>query len=174
MDGSVKFGAFLNEYVTNPQVFYALIVFTAMFLPTFGIFYNRLMDKLDKNSAEYQSLWVAIGNLITLAITALFSWKAALLVLALFALDGLPMIVGDFKREDTRKTVPRVKRFPYKVNAFLDDIKMAGTEARNILGKAIKTERDLNPKEMIALEYELTEILLKVMAINVIQGKSNQ
>lgn len=174
MDGNVKFGAFLNEYVTNPQVFIPLVVFASMFLPVFGVFYNRLMDKLDKNSEEYKSLWVAIGNLITISVTALFSWKAALLVLALFILDGSPMIIGDFKREDQRKSAPRVKRFPYKVNAFLDDIKMAGSEARNILGKAIKTERDLSPKEMTALEHEINEVLLKVMEINVIQGKSNQ
>ncbi len=83
------------------------------------------------------------------------------------------MIVGDFKREDKRRSSPRVKRFPYKVNAFLDDIKMAGTEARGLLGKAIKEERELSPREMTSLEHDINEVLLKVMEINVIQGKTD-
>ena len=136
----MKFGDFLNEYAANPQVFLPLIVFAAMAMPTFGYFYNLLMDRLD-DSHEHTSLWVAIGNLTTLTIGAFFSWKAALLILILFVLDGLPMIAGDFIRDKKREATPRVKRFPYKANAFLDDIQMAGTEARRILGQSIKKQQ---------------------------------
>ena len=83
-------GAFSNEF--DAKLLIGLGVFALMAAPMFGYFYNKLMDRLD-NEHEHTSLYVAGGNLFTLLIGALISWKAALLFFVLFALDGMPMIV---------------------------------------------------------------------------------
>lgn len=173
MDGIVKFGDFLNEYATKLHVFLPLVVGVAISLPVFSIFYNRLMDKLDENSEEHTSIWVAIGVAVVIGAGALFSWKMAVFMLSLFALAGFPMIFGDFRREDKRKANARnPKRLPYKANAILDEIRMATTEARTVLGKSIKEEREPTDKEIVRIERELNTTLLRLAELDVLQGRT--
>ncbi len=83
----VNFGDFMNEYAANLQVFLPIVVAIAILLPVFGYFYNRLMDKL--KGKEHTSVYVAGGVLVTLGAGAFISWKASLLFLVLFILDGV-------------------------------------------------------------------------------------
>lgn len=114
----MNLGSFLNEYVSNSTAFWTLGVTVFFLLLIFGYFYNRLMDTL--RGKEHPSLYVAIGVLVTIGAAALFSWKAGLLMVMLFLADGLPMIVGEFKRthrlHEERKKNPRRKRIPYAAN----------------------------------------------------------
>jgi hypothetical protein len=160
---------FLNEFVPNLQ---AVIVFVVIAAPTFGYFYNRLMDNL-KDEHEHTSLYVAIGVAITLAFGALISWKASLLLLSIFTLTGLPMIVGEFLRtEKKRKSVPRRKRLPYAANGLLDEAKMATNETHRLIGKALQAS---TPEEiykyLASASHELTTINNKIVEVKQIQEK---
>ena len=116
----VNMGLFLNEFAA--KLFWPLAVAAMFILPIFGHFYNKLMDKLEGKD-EHTSLYVALGNLVTIGIASIFSWKAALLFLILFMADGTPMIFGEFKRTERRakKKTPRRKRIPYAANGRIDD-----------------------------------------------------
>lgn len=139
----MNLGSFLNEYVSNPTAFWTLAVAVFFLLLIFGYFYNRLMDSL--KGKEHPSLYVAGGVLVTIGAAALFSWKAGLLMVILFLADGLPMIVGEFKRThrqiEERKKQPRRKRLPYAANGRIDDARMAIKEAVRLLGMTLK-EKD--------------------------------
>ena len=140
MEG-VNYGSFLNEFAAN--LIPALAVFAAMFLPVFSIFYNGLMDRLS-NRSEHTSLYVAIGVLVTLAVGGLFSWKAMALNVALFALSGLPMIIGEFRRTEKKikKHIARRKRLPYAANGRIDDATMAVNEASRLLGMCLRERNE--------------------------------
>jgi hypothetical protein len=154
-------GAFSNEF--DVKLLIGLGVFALMAAPMFGYFYNKLMDRLD-NEHEHTSLYVAGGNLFTLLIGALISWKAALLFFVLFALDGMPMVVGEFKRTHRKMKSPRRKRMPYAANGLLDEAKMASEQARKLIGKTDVTKDDLR-----LIEHELSTITLKIMEVKQIQ-----
>jgi hypothetical protein len=133
----------------------------------FGYFYNRLFDFL--KGKEHTSLYVAGGVLVTIFAGALISWKSALLFMFLFALDGIFMIVGEFKRtEREHKSAPRRKRFPYAANGLLDEAKMASMEARNVMGKAIKKGGATN-EDLLVIEHELNTVTLKILEVQQIQ-----
>ena len=132
----VNMGNFLNEYAANSHVLSVWFVAVLIGLPVFAHFYNRFIDRL--KGKEHISIYVAIGNLFTILVAGLISWKAALLFLVLFILDGLPMILGEFRRTEKREKV-RVKRMPYKVNGHLKDALEAAELAHNLMGHAIDT-----------------------------------
>lgn len=125
-------GIFLNEFDANLQT--GVIVFIVIAAPTFGYFYNRLMDVLREH--EHTSIYVAIGVSVTLVFGALISWKAAILYSVLFLLDGLPMIVGEYRRTEKSKRKPRRKRLPYAANGILDECKIASVVAHEKLVRA--------------------------------------
>lgn len=159
-------GPFLNEFVVNLHIFLPLVVATALGLPVFGYFYNRVIDRLREH--EHMSIYVLMGTLVTLGVGALFSWKSALLFLILFGLDGLPMVVGEYRRTARRSRPPRRKRLPYAANGLLDEAKMAGEEARRVLGRAIKGEGA--KEDLIIVERELNTMMLRIIEIKGIQG----
>lgn len=155
-------GTFLNEIDVNLMI--GSVVFVLIGAPVFGIFFNQLMDSLGEH--EHTSLYVAIGVLVSLVLTATISWKAALLGLAVFTLTGIPMIVGEFRRtEKKRKSTPRRKRLPYAANGILDEAMMANTEALNKLQKAINATK---PEDM----YKL--LVAAVLEQNTIASKLNE
>jgi hypothetical protein len=164
----VKMGAFLNEFDANLQT--GVIVFIVIAAPTFGYFYNRLMDNL-KGESEHTSLYVAIGVTITLAFGSLLSWKASLLLLSIFCLTGLPMIVGEYLRtERKRKTAPRRKRLPYAANGMIDDAKIAATETHRLIGKALQSDtKEEIYKSLAGASHELTTIANKLNEVKSIQ-----
>lgn len=159
----VKLGDFLNEFAANLQVFLPLIVAVVILLPMFGYFYNRLMDKL--KGKEHTSMYVAGGVLVTLAAGALISWKSALLFLILFGLDGIFMIIGEYRRTE-RKARTRVRRLPYKANGLLDEIKMAATSMRHLIGKMLEIPDD---KLLTRIQQELMTILVAIEELKNIQ-----
>lgn len=165
----MNMGSFLNEFVSNLQ---AVIVFIVIAAPTFGYFYNRLMDSL-KDEHEHTSLYVAIGVAITLTFGALLSWKASVLLLSIFCLTGIPMIAGEFRRtERKRKSAPRRKRLPYAANGILDEAKIAATEAQRHMTRAITAT---DPKDiyrnLAAAANELNTINSKISEVKQIQEK---
>lgn len=166
----MELGDFLNEYAANLEVFLPLVVIAALGLPVFAYFFNDFIDKLD--DGEHTSVYVAFGVGITIVVAALFSWKGALLHLILFTLDGLPMIVGDYRRarkQKLEKTI-RVKRLPYKANAFIDDIEMAAKESRRMLNSAFKTKDDMERAIKLAtISNELNIISEKIYELKSIQ-----
>jgi hypothetical protein len=172
---------FMNEFAANPQVLPALIVFVTLALPTFGYFYNRLMDKLN-GTKEHLSLYVVGGVLVTLLAIGLFSWKAALIGAGCFALSGLPMITGEFKRTEEQKQTakpskaPRRKRLPYAANACIDDAYDAAREAHRLLGVAFKNNRQ-NPESSVPMaeaSHQLTNAILKISELKMIQSGDEQ
>ncbi len=164
-------GSFGNEYTANLQVLLPLAVAIAIILPVFGAWFNRLMDKL-RGKEEHTSLYVAIGFLANVVAGALISWKAALLFLVLFSLDGVFMIVGEYKRTEKKpKAIPAPrlarKRMPYAANGLIDDIRMAAKEIHKLLGEWIKSHE---PGTLLKIQRELTTVLLKLEELKNIQG----
>lgn len=160
-------GNFLNQFDAN--LLTGVIVFIAIGAPTFGYFFNRLMDKLS-GEYEHTSLYVAIGVTVTLAFGALLSWKASLLLLGIFCLTGLPMIAGEYRRTERKARSPRRKRLPYAANGLIDDAKIATVTAQGKLIKAISAN---NPedlyKNLTAASLELTTITSKLAEVRQIQ-----
>jgi hypothetical protein len=159
----VNLGDFLNEYAAKLHVFLPLIVAVMILLPVFGYFYNRLMDKL--KGKEHMSVYVAGGVLVTLAAGALISWKSALLFLVLFGLDGIFMIAGEYRRTE-KQAKARVKRLPYKANGLLDDMKMAATSMRQLIGKMLETPDD---KLLNRIQHELMTVMVAIEELKNIQ-----
>jgi hypothetical protein len=167
---NVNLGDFLNEFAA--KLFWPMAVAALFLLPIFGHFYNKLMDRLD-GSDEHASIYVGLGNLVTIAVAALFSWKAGLLMLILFLADGLPMIFGEFKRTHKRveaKKTPRRKRLPYAANGRIDDATMDVKEAMRLTGKAMK-ENDATVRVLQLAEatHELSAAHEKLIELKLIQ-----
>ena len=166
-------GAFLNEFAAN--LFTSLAVFAVMGLPIFSHFYNKLMDRLDKRS-EHTSLYVAIGVAVTLAVGGLFSWKAMVLYLVLFALSGMPMIVGEFKRTDLKHQEVKDKnlrrrRLPYAANGMIADAHDAAKEAQRLIALAIRSngKNVETTLQLAAAGTEVNEIISKMVELKLIQ-----
>ena len=66
----------------------------------FGIGYNHVVAWLERKKylEGYVSLAVAGGVLVTVGLTAIFSWAYALLALGTFFCTGLPMAIGSIWR----------------------------------------------------------------------------
>jgi hypothetical protein len=66
----------------------------------FGVFYNLLIAWWirEKFLEGYASVAVAGGVLVTVGMTAIFSWQFALLVLGAFCFSGLPVGLGSIWR----------------------------------------------------------------------------
>jgi hypothetical protein len=162
----VKLGDFGNEYVANLQVLLPLIVAVVLGLPMFGHAYNKLMDAL--KGKEHTSVYVAGGVLFTLAAGALISWKSALLFTVLFALDGIFMIVGEFKRTEKQAKASRRKRMGYAANGIIDDAKIAASEIHRLMGKELEAHE---PVTLVKIQREVTTVLLKLEELKNIQEK---
>lgn len=163
-------GDFLNEFAV--KLFWPMAAATLFIMPIFGYFYNKLMDRLD-GSDEHASIYVAIGNLVTIAAASLFSWKAGLLFLILFLADGLPMIFGEFKRTEKRlkeKNVPRRKRLPYAANGRIADATDDVKEASRLIGMALK-EKDMAIRtlQLANAGHELNDAHEKLVELKLIQ-----
>jgi hypothetical protein len=154
-------GHFSNEF--GSKLLVGLAVFVVMASPIFGYFYNRLMNRLDGDH-EHTSMYVAGGVLFTLGMAALISWKASLLMLILFMLDGFPMIVGEFARTEKKIKSPRRRRMPYAANGLLDEAKMSSEEARRLMNKPQITQDDLR-----LIDHEIATTILKIMEVKQIQ-----
>jgi hypothetical protein len=161
----VKLGDFLNEYAANPQVIFPLVVTIIFTLVIFGYFYNRLMDKL--RGKEHTSIYVAGGVIVTITAAALISWKSALLFAVLFVLDGIFMMVGEYKRtERKQRSAPRRKRMGYAANGLIDEAKMSATEIHRLMGKELEAHE---PGILLKIQRELTTILLRLEELKKIQ-----
>jgi hypothetical protein len=167
-------GAFLNEFAVNLMP--ALAVFAVMSLPIFSVFYNQLMDRLAHRS-EHTSLYVAIGVAVTLLVGGLFSWKAMLLYLALFALSGMPMIVGEFRRTERRhqqdsKPAPRRRRLPYAANGFIAEAYDNASEIQRLLKLALKSNGNnvATALQLSAMSGEVTGIIKNLLELKQIQN----
>lgn len=170
----MNLGSFLNEFVANLSLFWALFVGAIFSLGIFGYFYNRLMDHL-KDGDEHTSLYVAIGVSVTIAVTALFSWKAGLLNLIFFIASGSPMIMGEFIRtkkkvEEKKNQTPRRKRLPYAANGRIDDAVMDVKEASRLLGMALKEkEPTARALQLAQASHELNDASTKLLELKLIQ-----
>ena len=171
-------GEIMNEFVLNSNIWPALVVFDLILLPVFSYFYNRLMDHLKPEGArEHLSLYVVGGVLVTLIGVGIFSWKAALLCLACFALTGPFMIYGEFKRTGKKKDAKKPskqsgrKRLPYAAKGCIEDALDTAKEAHRLLGVAYKNNgkcvESLIP--MTEASHQLTTTILKLTELKVIQ-----
>ncbi len=167
---------FVNEFAANPQVLPALIVFIICALPTFGYFYNRLMDRLMNGNKERTSLYVAIGVFVTILFGGLVSWRASLMFLGLFALSGMPMIVGEFKRMDRRRETIHVKamrrkRLPYAANGCIADAHDAAKEAQRLLTVAFKNNGKCveSSLPMSEASHQISLVISKLVELKLIQ-----
>jgi len=165
-------GDFVNEFAVN--LLPALTVFAVMGLPTFGYFYNLLMDRLHWRS-EHTSLYVAIGEFAIIVVIGLFSWKAAVLSFVGNALAGAFMIAGEFRRTEAKKLQGkslRRKRLPYAASGCIEDAYDAAQEAQRQLVIAFKSNGE-NVKcalPMAQASHELSIALTKLMELRNIQN----
>lgn len=157
-------GDFGNEYVENLYVLLPLIAVAVIGLPVFGYFYNRLMDSL--KGKEHTSIYVVGGVLVTIAVAGLISWKSSLLFLVLFGLDGLPMIIGDYRRGSRPVKLPRRKRLPYAANGLIDDAKCAAGEIHRLMGTELQKH---DTHTLTKMQHELTTVLLRLEELKNIQ-----
>jgi hypothetical protein len=165
----VNLGNFGNEYAANMQILAPLAVTLFFLLLIFGYFYNQLMDKLI--GKEHTSVYVAGGVLMTLAAGALISWKSAALFLILFALDGVFMVVGEFRRTEQKHALhPRRKRLPYAANGLIDDAQISAHEIYTLAGKAI--EKNDAEKITPLVLHKITNVLLKLHELKNIQDQN--
>jgi hypothetical protein len=159
-------GDFGNEYVSNLHLALPLAVAIIFLLIIFGYFYNRLMDSL--KGKEHTSLYVVGGVIVTIGAAALISWKSSLLFTILFLLDGIFMIVGEFKRTEKQAKTPRRKRMGYAANGIIDDAKIAASEIHRLMGKELEVHE---PGTLVKIQRELTTVLLKLEELKNIQEK---
>jgi hypothetical protein len=166
----MKMGDFLNQFAANPLIFWPLVVSIPLALVIFGYWYNGVVAR-DRHARR--SLYVIIGVLVTLGAAALFSWKAALITLILFACSGLFMAIGDYQRRHEAQAaeacpvVTHAKRGSYKINGLADDAASAAEETSRHLTQAIKrrgTETELLSALSLA-QGELTTIRLRINEI---------
>lgn len=169
----MNLGDFLNEYAANSPLFWAMAVGAIFTLLIFGYFYNRLMDHL-KGRDEHTSLYVAIGVSVTVTVSALFSWKSALMTLIFFSASGIPMIVGEFirtrERVEEKTRTPRRKRLPYAANSRIDAATMDAREASRLLGMALK-EKDgtVRALQLAQASHELNDLYQNLLELKMIQ-----
>jgi hypothetical protein len=161
----VNLGEFGNEYAAKLHVLLPLVVAILIGLPVFGYAYNKLMDFL--HGKEHTSVYVAGGVLVTLGVGALISWKAALMYLVLFALDGIFMIVGEFRRTE-KQAKTRVKRLPYKANGLIAEAKMAATVMHSLMGRELESHDE---RLLIRIQHELTTVLMRLEELKGIQNE---
>jgi hypothetical protein len=162
----VNLGSFGNEYVLNLHWLVGLGVYIFMAAPVFGYFFNKLMDNLSDH--EHTSMYVAVGNFITICFGALISWKAGIFFLILFGLTGLPMIIGEYRRTARKVRAPRVKRMPYKVTGLIDKAIMDATEMNMVIGQYLEKK---DPEKIIRLQNKLTSVLLNLSEARNIQNE---
>lgn len=77
------------------------LAIVAIALIVFGVSYNALVAYLERHGRErgYTAFLVAFGNLVTVGLAAfIIGMWPALIILACFALSGLPMIIGSMTR----------------------------------------------------------------------------
>jgi predicted membrane channel-forming protein YqfA (hemolysin III family) len=159
-------GDFGNEYVVNLHWLVGLAVYIIMAAPVFGYFFNKLMDNLSDH--EHTSMYVAIGNFITICFGALISWKAGIFFLILFALTGLPMIIGEYKRTWRKAKTLRVKRLPYKVTGLIDDAIISATRMNRLFGQYLESNDAVKINQ---IQNENTNVLLKLLEARNIQSE---
>ena len=151
-------GEFLNSYVKDLQALIPLGIGAALLLIVFSLLYNHWMTALAEKKDGYTALLVAFGNLITLLIVAVFSWKAAFLCLLTFICSGTAMIIGDIYRSTIHrdeviaeaKKTPRRKPLPYVAGRLIADAIDELLSAENRIGQAM-TEKKYDVIPLIAV-----------------------
>jgi len=160
----VNLGDFSNEYVVNSHVLLPLAVAIVFLLIIFGYFYNRLMDTL--KGKEHTSLYVVGGVIVTIVAATLISWKSAFLFTVLFSLDGIFMIVGEFRRTEKQAKSPRRRRMPYAANGLIDAIKMSAVELNRLIGQYLQNN---DPRKLNEAQVEVAKILISSTELKNIQ-----
>lgn len=83
----------------NGMEFGIKLAFVLIGLAVFGTIYNLVVEHLTKKTTHYTAELVVIGTLVTLTGAALLiGIQNALIVLALFAASGAPMVIGSWLR----------------------------------------------------------------------------
>lgn len=165
---------FFNDFVEHPQALTIALVFGFGFLVAFALLFNRWMDDLGEKKRGYTAMLVALGNLVTLAVVALVSWKASLLVFLAFLASGIPMIWGDVRRSDrtkpalanpepSAKKAPRRKALPYAAAGLVSEALMSLTDAQRNIRTVLQTN-EANRLGLTAMDVDtailkLTEAL---------------
>ena len=83
----------------NGMTFGVELAFGCIGLLVFGIGFNWLVEHMQKRTTHYTAELVVVGVLVTVAVAAvLIGIQNALIVLALFAASGAPMVIGSWVR----------------------------------------------------------------------------
>ncbi len=157
-------GEFLNSYVKDLQALIPLGIGAVLLLVIFSLLYNHWMTALAEKKDGYTALLVAFGNLVTLLIVAVFSWKAAFLCLLAFVSSGTAMIVGDIYRSTIHrdeviaeaKKAPRRKPLPYVASRLIADAIDELLSAENKIGQAMgEKKHELIPLVAVSISKSL-------------------
>lgn len=166
-------GDFLNTSVQDTQNFWSVLAGVVITLVIFGYFYNRRIGSLEEKESIPTSFHVVGGTLITLAIVAMISWKAAVLCLLAFAIDGAFMIVGDVARafervkKDSRNT--RRKPLPYAAAAIIDEAVMALSDSQRMIKNMLK--EGVDGKKLGLVGMQIGEAIQKLIEARKVEGE---
>ncbi len=169
----MDFGNILNTFVEDAHIFWPLCVALAASLWLFSMLYNRWMDDLAEAKSGYTALLVALGNGVTLAVVAVLSWKAAVLVAAAFVISGAAMIAGDIRRNhlQQKKTIRALKRkpLPYAAAGLIDEAVMLISEGQRTIKTILKGPYDAQRLGIVGIA--LTEAIAKLNEARRVEGE---
>ncbi len=106
-----------------------------------------------------------MGNFVSeYVINTKFVWIVIFAIIFLVIIFRLKQQLKDKPEKQVRR-----RRMPYAANGLLDEAKMAGTEARAVLGKAIKKNGGMTHEDLHVIEHELNTVILKIIEVQQIQ-----
>jgi hypothetical protein len=168
-------GEFVNGFVKDAQTFWLLSGAGLLILVIFSALFNRWVADLGDRKIGYTALLVAVGNVVTLLIVAVISWKAAGIVLVAFIASGMVMIVGDVersheKREQAAKNArPRRKALPYAACGLIDEANMLLSPVERGLKAMLMGELDVRKIGLFALNVK--DAISKLQEARKVEGE---
>lgn len=170
----IDFGSFLNPFLEDARMFVPVAIGIALALFLFGYFYNRALDNMSERRGR-TAFFVVGGTLFTLGMIAILSWKAAVLALCAFAIDGAWMIMGDVTRaisrleKENRNPRKQRKPLPYAAAALVDDSIMALSVSQRIVKEMLKD--GLDGKKVGLIGLQIAEAIQKLIEARKVEGE---
>lgn len=172
----MEMGEFLNSFVKDLQMFWLLSGAGFLILVIFSILFNHWVAELGDKKIGYTAMLVAVGNVVTLAIVAVISWKAAGLVMVAFVASGLAMILGDVNRSHKQReqvarnaAKPRRKALPYVACALIDEASMLLASVER--GMKALLEGKLDDRKIGLMALNIKEAIIKLNEARRVEGE---
>ena len=172
----MEMGQFLNEFATDTRVLVPVALASLAVLAVFSVLFDHWVGNLaSEKKIGYSAILVALGNIVTLLMVAIISWKAAILVGLAFIASGFMVIIGDVNRShNTRKQAvlvaskPRRKALPYAACGLIDDAIILLSNVEWGMRSVLEGKSDDRKIGLIALNVK--EAIIKLTEARKIEG----